>query len=187
MELLDAVRPSDDKEKADLALLRRYAVELDSPLSSQQPGAHFTGSALVTDGTRVALVFHRKLGRWLQPGGHAEAEDGGDLCRTALREAEEETGLAVRLHPSAPRPLDVDVHQIPGRPDMAAHLHLDVRFLTLADASAPLIRQASEVSDVRWFAFEEAKAQTDDASLRRLLDKARQFLPSASAGLAPAP
>jgi len=176
LQWLDVVEPGDDKERGDLALLRQYAATLPEPLSSAQPGAHFTGSALVTDGARVALVFHRKLGRWLQPGGHAETGDGGVLAKTALREAAEETGLPVRLHPSAPRPLDVDVHQIPARPGAPAHLHLDVRFLAVADALAPLVGQAAEVAAVRWFALEEALQQADDASLRRLLYKAAACL-----------
>lgn len=174
--LLDVVTPGDDKERDDLNLLRRYAASLPEPFSSRQPGAHFTGSALVTDGERVALVFHRKLKRWLQPGGHAEPGDAGDLAQTALREAREETGLPVQLHPSAPRPLDVDVHEIPARPDGPAHLHLDVRFLAVADGSAPLVKQVAEVVDVRWFTFEEALAEAEDASLRRLLRKAAACL-----------
>ncbi len=176
LQLLDVVRPGDDKERGDLALLRQYAATLPEPLSSAQPGAHFTGSALVTDGARVALVFHRKLGRWLQPGGHAEMADRGDLARTALREAREETGLPVQLHASAPRPLDVDVHQIPARPGTPAHLHLDVRFLAVADGLAPLLGQAAEVAEVRWFTLEDALQQADDASLRRLLHKAAAYL-----------
>jgi 8-oxo-dGTP pyrophosphatase MutT (NUDIX family) len=174
--LLDAVLPEDDKEQADLALLRAYGASLAEPFSRRQPVAHFTGSALVTDGTRVALVFHRKLARWLQPGGHAEPEDGGDLSVTALREAREETGLPVRLHPTARRPLDVDVHAIPARADAAAHLHLDVRFLAVAEASAPLVKEAAEIAEVRWFTLEEALEEADDASLRRLLHKAAAYL-----------
>jgi 8-oxo-dGTP pyrophosphatase MutT (NUDIX family) len=174
--LLDAVVAEDEKEREDLALLRQYGATLGAPFSRQQPGAHFTGSALVTDGARVALVLHRKLGRWLQPGGHAEPEDGGDLIRTALREAREETGLAVGLHPRAPRPLDVDVHTIPARPEAAAHLHLDVRFLVLAAPAEALVRDAAEASDLRWFGLEEALETTHDASLGRLLRKARAYL-----------
>jgi 8-oxo-dGTP pyrophosphatase MutT (NUDIX family) len=175
-ELLDAVIPADDKERVDLATLRAHGASLAEPFSRHQPVAHFTGSALVTDGARVALVLHRTLGRWLQPGGHAEPEDGGDLVRTALREAREETGLAVRLHPSAPRPLDVDVHAIPARSGSPEHLHLDVRFLVLASGSAPLIADPGESVAVRWFALDEALALADDASLRRLLVKARVHL-----------
>jgi len=179
--LLDAVVPEDEKERADLRLLRDFAESLTEPFSHRQPLAHFTGSALVTDGARVALVLHLKLERWLQPGGHAEPQDGGDLSRTALREAHEETGLAVRLHPSAPRPLDVDVHAIPARPETPAHLHLDVRFLAVAEASAKLLLDASEVTDVRWFSLDEALQQADDASLQRLLRKARPYLKGPSA------
>jgi 8-oxo-dGTP pyrophosphatase MutT (NUDIX family) len=168
--------PGDEKERADLALLRGYGASLPEPFSRQQPIAHFTGSALVTDGARVALVFHRKLARWLQPGGHAEPQDTGDLSRTALREACEETGLPVRLHPSAPRPLDVDVHTIPARADGPAHLHLDVRFLVVAEPSAALAMDASEIAEVRWFTLEQALKQADDASLRRLLHKAARHL-----------
>lgn len=178
--VLSAVVPQDDKERDDLALLRHYAVTLQQPLSREQPVAHFTGSALVTDGARVALVFHRKLLRWLQPGGHAEPEDGGDLSRTALREAREETGLGVRLHPLAPRPLDVDVHCIPARAEAPEHLHLDVRFLVVAESSAALVMDAGEVADVRWFSLQEALEQADDASLRRLLRKARAHLTAQS-------
>jgi 8-oxo-dGTP pyrophosphatase MutT (NUDIX family) len=180
--LLDAVVPADAKERADLATLRAHAVTLAAPFSREQPGAHFTGSALVTDGARVVLVFHRKLSRWLQPGGHAEPEDDGDLSRTALREALEETGLSARLHPTAPRPLDVDVHAIPARPGAPAHLHLDVRFLTVADAGSALAVEAAEVSAARWFGFSEALALADDASLRRLLAKAERHLFGFSGG-----
>ena len=183
--LLDAVVPSDDKESQDLALLRGYAHSLAQPFSHQQAAAHFTGSGLVTDGFRVALIFHRKLSRWLQPGGHAEPEDGGDLFRTALREVREETGLTVRPHPSAPRPLDVDVHAIPARGESPAHLHLDVRFLLVADKDAALLGQASEVSAVRWFAWDEAVRQADDASLRRLLGKAALYVTAPERGPGP--
>src|SRR3954471_7519457 len=51
---------------------------------------HLTGSAWLVsaDGRRVLLTHHRKLGLWLQLGGHADGDP--DLARVALREAEEE-------------------------------------------------------------------------------------------------
>lgn len=173
---LAAVVPADDKERADLALMRAQRVLLPSPLSRSQPAAHFTGSAVVTDGRRVALVHHRKLGRWLQPGGHAEESDGDDLLATALREAREETGCSVVPHPTAPQPLDVDVHPIPSRGTEPAHLHLDVRFLVLTSEADALRVDPVESHGVRWFELDEAMHRAATPEMKRLLSKARAVL-----------
>ncbi|HTS81058.1 MAG TPA: NUDIX hydrolase [Myxococcaceae bacterium] len=174
--LLAAVIPADDKERADLALMQAQRALLPEPLSRTQRGAHFTGSAVVSDGRRVALVHHRKLGRWLQPGGHVESADGEDLLATALREAAEETGCPMVPHPTAPRPLDVDVHPIPSRGTEPAHLHLDVRFLVLTDRPEALREDPAESAGVRWFDLEEALHRAGTDEMRRLLTKARAVL-----------
>jgi 8-oxo-dGTP pyrophosphatase MutT (NUDIX family) len=174
--LLEAVEPADAKEAADLALMKAQRGLLPAPLSRAQPAAHFTGSAVVTDGRRIALVRHRKLGRWLQPGGHVEAADGEDLLATALREATEETGCPVVPHPTAPRPLDVDVHPIPSRGTEPAHLHLDVRFLVVTDHPEALREDPDESSAVRWFELDEAIHRAAAPELKRLLSKVRAVL-----------
>lgn len=176
LSLLSGVVPADAKEEVDLVLMRAQATLLAQPLSRRQPTAHFTGSSVVTDGRRVALVHHRKLSRWLQPGGHVEPEDGGDLLATALREAREETGCPVVPHPTAPCPLDVDVHAIPSRGDEAAHLHLDVRFLVLTDQPEALRVDPTESAAVRWFELPEALHRADAPEMRRLLRKAQAAL-----------
>ena len=91
-----------------------------------------------------------------------------------LREAAEETGIAgLALHPGAPRPLDVDVHDIPARGDEPAHLHLDLRYLVRAPAGAHPSPALTEMHDVRFFRWEEAAAHGIDPGLRRALVKAR--------------
>lgn len=171
-EALDRHLPADEKERADLDAMRRAARELERPFSRAQWPAHFTGSAVVVDpaGARVCLVLHAKLRRWLQPGGHADEADGGSLAATALREAREETGLAVSL---AGGVLDVDVHRIPARQAEPEHSHLDVRFLAVAADPAALRHDPAESHGARWLPWDEALALADEAPLRRLLAKAR--------------
>ena len=121
---------SSEREESDRCTMLRLAEELHNPLSREEGAAHFTASAFVIDGAyeRVCLVQHEKLGRLLQPGGHLEETDLS-LESAALREAAEETALAVELHPTAPRPFDLDIHEIPDRPNEPAHWHLDIRYL----------------------------------------------------------
>jgi 8-oxo-dGTP pyrophosphatase MutT (NUDIX family) len=107
---------------------------------------HLTGSALVVDaeGGRVVVLHHRKLGRWLQPGGHCDGD--ANLAAVALREASEETGIDdLRVLPVA---VDLDVHEV-APPDDGPHLHLDVRYLVQAPPGAQP-RGNHESNEVRW-------------------------------------
>jgi 8-oxo-dGTP pyrophosphatase MutT (NUDIX family) len=128
---------------------------------------HLTGSALVVDaaGTRTLLMLHRKLGRWFQPGGHADGDT--NLAAVALREASEETGVGgLRVVMPA---IDVDVHRV-AIPGEVAHLHLDTRFLVLAPPGAR--EQANDESlDLRWVdrAAVATLAPPVDPSTRRLV------------------
>ncbi len=142
-----------------------FLARLPAPLSARQEIAHFTASALVVDASRerTCLVLHRKLGLWLQPGGHVEPEDES-IGLAALREVREETGLDARL--AAESPVHLDIHEIPVRPDMPAHLHLDVRFLAVAESDE--LTLSDESTDVRWWPLAKAAAAGDE-SLARLL------------------
>jgi 8-oxo-dGTP pyrophosphatase MutT (NUDIX family) len=150
----------------------RFAHDLAEPCSRAQATAHFTASAAVVDasGQRTCLVHHVKLGRRLQPGGHIEPDDASPP-QAALREVREETGLDVRLHPWAQRPFDIDIHEIPARPEEPAHLHLDLRYLVVADGGE--LAEGAE-----WVSFDDALAGTDERALLRLLGKARRIVES---------
>ena len=169
--------PGDREEAADLDRILAFVREHAQPFDRAIPAGHLTGSALVVarTGDKVLLLHHRKLDRWLQPGGHAEpGESSGEVV--ALREAREETGLEdLALHPAAPRPLDVDVHQIPERRGEPAHEHLDLRYLVLASADAPLNPGTGESERLRWFAWDEVEGLSLDPGLQRALGKARRY------------
>lgn len=129
-----------------------------------RPG-HFTASGIVVspDGGSVLLVAHRRLGRWLQPGGHLE--DGDRTPRQAAsREVAEETGV-VDLSPVGPALLGVDNHPIPARDPEPAHRHLDLRFGFVAPVRPPV--PADEVDAAGWVPIDALERFGLDASARR--------------------
>jgi 8-oxo-dGTP pyrophosphatase MutT (NUDIX family) len=165
--------PADDEtERASLDRLIAFVSEAPDPLSRSASTSHVTGSAVVVspDRERFLLVRHRRLGRWLQPGGHVDPEDASVLA-AALREAREETG-AQDVIPAPGGLLDVDVHAIPAFEDRPAHIHYDVRYLATS-RSTSLTAEESEVTSVAWLTLAEAVSRGIDASLERSLRKAR--------------
>jgi len=170
--------PEDDRERADVSRILDFLARHPHPFDRAIAEGHLTGSAFVLSpsGDRVLLLRHKKLGRWLQPGGHADPDETTGEA-VALREAREETGLRdLLLHPTAPRPLDVDVHEIPARGGEPAHLHLDLRYLFLACADDPLARAEDESEALRWFAWHELAALELDPGVQRALAKASRIL-----------
>ncbi len=169
---------ADESEARDLVVIRDFISRYPNPFDRRLVEGHLTGSALVLhpSGERVVLLHHRKLGLWLQPGGHGEP---GEMEGTgiALREACEETGIVgLTLHPTAPRPLDIDVHEIPARGTEPAHLHLDLRYLVLTPIDAEPRTAEAEAHAVRWFGWSELAALDLDPGLQRALRKARAWL-----------
>jgi 8-oxo-dGTP pyrophosphatase MutT (NUDIX family) len=126
---------ADDSVRRMVALLEQASDPFDR--TAYEPG-HMTASAVVLspERDRVLLVHHRRLGRWLQPGGHVEPEDA-TMVHAARREVIEETG--VRLADGAAHVVAVDVHPIPAARGEPPHYHHDVMFrLQAADeALAP--------------------------------------------------
>ena len=140
--------PDDPGQRAlGQAFLGFLAARPDACARSCVPG-HLTASAVVVshDGTQVLLTLHRRVGRWIQLGGHCEEGDSG-LAAAALREATEESGIDdLEIDP---RPLHLDVHPIICSLGVPTR-HFDVRFLLRAPPGAtPAI--SSESVDLAWW------------------------------------
>ncbi len=143
----------------------------DAPWRRSTVQGHLTASAWIIDSTRenALLIHHKKLNKWLQPGGHVDDEDA-TFVQAALREAREETGIAdFELVATRERSIyDVDVHPIPARGEEPAHFHYDVRFCLIAnDATTTL--NAEESHALRWFPIVQVAADAMfDRSVRRM-------------------
>lgn len=128
------------------------------------PG-HFTASAFVLSPERDALllILHRKLGLWLQPGGHVEASDPS-LAAAARREVVEEVGAELEADPLE-TPFDLDIHRIPAHKTDPAHEHFDVRFRFYARSRA--FSTSDEVVRAAWVPLSRLSEVTSDRSVLR--------------------
>ena len=168
-QLLQQHVPADNNEramhKATLAFVDQYPDCFERSLLV----GHVTGSAWIVspDRQQTLLIHHRKLDRWLQPGGHADGDP--NMVAVSMREAQEETGLTSLLL-AEPCIFDIDVHTIPARNGVPEHLHYDVRFLLEADPGEPL-GTSSEIKNIGWFSLDEATNFTDSESILRLIRK----------------
>ena len=179
--MIRALQRYRDQWQGESAVVAQFDAFLHTQadvFSRSNRSGHFTGSSWLVsaDGTRVLLMHHRKLGRWLQPGGHADGDP--ELARVALREAQEETGVAgLRLEDG--EIFDLDRHRIPARKADPEHWHYDVRFVVRAGADERFV--LSEESHA--LAWREVADLADDAgadaSLRRM---ARKWLARSRAG-----
>ncbi|WP_407837305.1 NUDIX hydrolase [Streptomyces sp. DSM 116496] len=144
--------------------LEHLAAHPDGVYKPCQAG-HVTGSALVIDPERerVLLTLHKKLGMWLQMGGHCEPGDA-TLADAALREAREESGIGSGLTLLPGGPVRLDRHPIPA----PCNWHLDVQYAVMAPSGA--VEAISDESlDLRWFSYAEV-AEVADTSVVRLLE-----------------
>jgi 8-oxo-dGTP pyrophosphatase MutT (NUDIX family) len=171
-EWVSAFDPGDDTETENSCLqtlqLLRHSTD---PFGrcNYDPG-HITASALVFSGDRsqILLVWHERLGRWLQPGGHVEATDPS-VVTTAAREAWEETD--VQLDAATPPVLvGVSVHPIPAARGEPRHLHHDLVFRFLASDQS--IRARAEVTEVAWSRIDSLGKYGVDGALNRSIERA---------------
>ena len=178
--LLKTLEPADATEHHYVDVMTKITESPGDPFARDHftPG-HFTASAFVLSPARdaVLLVFHGKLHRWLQPGGHFEPDDPSVLA-AAQREVAEEVGLPNLPSVLGDTLLDVDVHGIPPLKGAPGHLHFDVRWLLQAPSLE--MRAGSDAADARWFKLDDVTLEASDASVMRAIEKIRALVESPS-------
>jgi 8-oxo-dGTP pyrophosphatase MutT (NUDIX family) len=180
IEALRRHRAHDEHEELMRARLLAFVEAHADCFSRSLLIGHVTGSAWVVDHerTHALLTHHAKLDKWLQMGGHCDGET--DVLKVALREVEEESGLAQVRPLLGGAIFDVDAHDIPARASEPAHVHYDVRFAFEADRDAPL-RISGESKDLAWAPLERIAELNTDESVMRLVEKTALLLNSGGA------
>lgn len=168
LQLMDYRNRWPDESEIATRFIEFLSANPDCFERSLQRG-HVTGSAWLVDasGLHVLLTHHKKLNMWIQLGGHADGD--GDILRVALREAREESGLS-SIEPVSPKIFDIDVHQIPGRPDEPEHLHWDIRYALRATGKEECI-PTDETHELRWVEIAHLNRLTQEESMLRMAVK----------------
>lgn len=128
---------------------------------------HFCASVWITTTSmpqKMLLVHHKKLGRWLQPGGHIEQFE--NPVEAAIREVKEETGIDISFLAKQLEVIDSDgtflpvpkfimEQTIPANNSQPQHYHLDIQY-HLEIPEQKLLLNPTESHSIGWFTKDEA-------------------------------
>ena len=130
---------------------------------------HITASALLLnkDGSKVLMMHHAKLDKWVQLGGHCDGNP--DVLAVAIKEAQEESGI-MGIEPVDGTIFDIDIHLIPERNHEKAHNHYDIRFILQVVSDEDFL-QNSESKALRWIPKDLAALPADQLSVVRMFKK----------------
>jgi 8-oxo-dGTP pyrophosphatase MutT (NUDIX family) len=159
-------RPADPRETEARAHILDHLERLSRPFDEEADPVHVTGSAVVVGRRGTVLHLHKRLHRWMQPGGHLDPDE--PPWDAAHRESEEETGLTLEHPADGPRLIHVDIHDA-----AKGHTHLDLRYLLLAPDQDPA-PPPGESPDARWYSWDEARSVADVALVGALEVARRQ-------------
>lgn len=151
---IEMFKPSCEQEGTDkriiLDLIKQYKNKI---LTRECEIAHITstGFTMNEELNKVLMVYHNIYNSWAWTGGHADGET--DLLGVAIREVQEETGL-IHISPYKEDILSIDILTTKAHMKngiyVAAHLHLNITYLTIANENERLHIKPDENSGVKW-------------------------------------
>ena len=119
------------------------------------------------DRSKALMTHHKKLDRWLQIGGHLEAEDGS-IIDSCIRELKEESGLT-QFNLLQEEIFDLDVHDIPeSKKGVPAHIHYDIRMFFEANENEVIQFDKEESNNIIWMNLTEIEKLNDESILRMI-------------------
>ena len=116
-------------------------------------------------GDRVLLIRHKRLGKWLPPGG--ELEPGETPLEAAIRELREETGLTGTF------PITSDVDGAPRgligyEEHVAGSKGLHMNFVFVADVTTDAVTANDEFDEHRWASLDDGPWDAAPLNVRQL-------------------
>lgn len=167
-------------EKDELLQLKDFIENGTNIFDPKNQIGHITASGFIyaKEEEKILLLSHKKLNRYLQPGGHVELSDNS-LLETACREIKEETQLTdlelVNIFLDKNIPFDINTHFIPENPkkDMPAHYHHDFRYLFVVENATSIFIDIEESNSYQWVSIKELES---DMHFKQIIDKIYKIL-----------
>lgn len=170
LEALKIYTPTDELEKKDVQRTTAFIESGINCFDLSNLEGHVTGSAFVINsaGDKALLMHHKKLGIWVQPGGHSDGNEG--TWDVAMREVMEETGLS-DVDFVTRDVFDVDIQQIPFNAIKSepAHVHYDIRFLI--QSKNDTLTMNGESLDLRWLSLTDLEDFPIGSEVWRMVHK----------------
>lgn len=164
---LKSFSPDNNEETAVKSKFLELLEEGKIAFQRQNLNRHITGSAFLLnqDLSKVLLTHHKKLGKWLQLGGHCDGNESA--LHTAFLESQEESGIS-DISILKEDIFDLNIHFIPKHKEVKEHYHYDVRYLLKANVSEDNIIISDESIDLRWFSLDELQKDNMDEDVAAL-------------------
>jgi 8-oxo-dGTP pyrophosphatase MutT (NUDIX family) len=166
--LLELYYPNDLEQQKTKEQIKQFVINHEDCFLRTNNEGHITASSwlLSPERSHVLLTHHKKIGRWIQLGGHADGDS--DVLRVAKREAEEESGIK-GIEALDGMIFDVDIHGIDEHAGVSAHKHYDIRFVLRAPHQRFMV--SDESYDLAWLSVFDLAGRTKEPSLARMARK----------------
>lgn len=170
LDKVETYRNSYPEENIEIDRLVEFIESTEDCFKRSNLAGHITGSCLLLSPEKeeVLITHHKKLGKWLQLGGHSDGE--ANTLNVALREAQEESGI-MDVQPLSEEIFSIDIHKIPARKEEPEHYHYDISFLLIAGNKDYEVSDESE--DLRWVPIFPEKEIVYERTLQNMLTRLR--------------
>lgn len=162
LEEIKCYEPQNEIEQKEKEMMLKYIVMFyDSVSYRNNMPFHMTASALILNETKdkLLMIYHKIYQSWSWVGGHADGET--DLQKTAIKEAEEETGISdIKMLKNGIVSLDiltVEGHY-KNKQYVCPHIHFNVTYCLTASEKSKLICNEKETEGIKWIAVSELES-----------------------------